>query len=54
MPATAEGTRRFADRFKTSTAAGHYTQQQGLMMSSIGLGGWHLALPFADQLVLVP
>lgn len=38
MPATPEGTRRYADRMKSVTAPGHFSEQQGLMMSSIGAG----------------
>src|SRR5215831_13076926 len=38
MGATPEATRRFAQRFKESTAEGHFREQQGLLMSSIGAG----------------
>jgi aryl-alcohol dehydrogenase-like predicted oxidoreductase len=38
MGATLEATRRFAQRFKESTAEGHFREQQGLWMSSIGAG----------------
>jgi aryl-alcohol dehydrogenase-like predicted oxidoreductase len=36
--ATAEGTRRYADRLGGVTARGHFRQQQQLCMSTIGLG----------------
>ncbi|PYP85955.1 MAG: hypothetical protein DMF61_15390 [Blastocatellia bacterium AA13] len=36
--ATPEGTRRYSERFGSVTAAGHFRRQQGLWMSSIGLG----------------
>src|SRR5581483_10726123 len=36
--ATAEGTRRYAARLASMTAASHFRQQQELFMSSIGLG----------------
>ncbi|HYP26545.1 MAG TPA: aldo/keto reductase [Blastocatellia bacterium] len=36
--ATPEGTRRYADRLASITAPGHFREQQGLCMSSIGLG----------------
>jgi aryl-alcohol dehydrogenase-like predicted oxidoreductase len=38
MPATSDGTRQFANRFKDSVAAGYFSEQQGLTMSSIGVG----------------
>ena len=38
MPATPEGTLRYADRLKGRVAPGHFHEAQGLMMSSIGLG----------------
>lgn len=38
MPATTEGTKRYAERFKASAANGYFSQQQGLTMSSVGLG----------------
>ena len=38
MGATPEATRRFADRFKDSTAEGHFRLQHDLTMSSIGIG----------------
>src|SRR5215471_12985267 len=38
MGATTESTRRYAERFKDSIARGHFREQQGLMMSSIGVG----------------
>jgi aryl-alcohol dehydrogenase-like predicted oxidoreductase len=36
--ATPEGTRRYAARLTSATCAGHFREQQGLSMSSIGLG----------------
>jgi aryl-alcohol dehydrogenase-like predicted oxidoreductase len=36
--ATPEGTRRFAQRMNSTTARGHFREQHGLLMSSIGLG----------------
>jgi aryl-alcohol dehydrogenase-like predicted oxidoreductase len=36
--ATSEGTKKYAARFATRTAAGHFRQQQGLWLSSIGIG----------------
>src|SRR5436305_14374576 len=36
--ATTAGTRRYAARLASITAAGHFRQQQNLSMSSIGLG----------------
>src|SRR5215213_1389632 len=36
--ATPEGTRRYADRLASITAPGHFREQQGLCMSTIGLG----------------
>ena len=36
--ATAEGTRRYAERLRAITAPGHFRNQRGLLMSSIGLG----------------
>ena len=36
--ATSEGTLRYAERLQSSTAHGHFHKQQGLCMSSIGLG----------------
>jgi aryl-alcohol dehydrogenase-like predicted oxidoreductase len=38
MAATAEATQRFAERHKENVADGHFRKQQGLMMSSIGVG----------------
>ncbi|PYS56024.1 MAG: hypothetical protein DMG13_01400 [Acidobacteria bacterium] len=38
MSATPEATTRFSERMKLLTAPGHFRQQQGLMMSSMGLG----------------
>jgi aryl-alcohol dehydrogenase-like predicted oxidoreductase len=38
MPATAEGTKRYAERLKATTAAGHFREEQNLTMSSVGLG----------------
>jgi len=38
MSATLEGTRRFAERFQATTAAGHFRERHGLVMSSIGIG----------------
>jgi aryl-alcohol dehydrogenase-like predicted oxidoreductase len=38
MGATPEATRRYAERLKNSVAEGHFREQQGLMMSSIGVG----------------
>ncbi len=36
--ATAEGTRRYAQRFAARSAPGHFREQQGLVLSSIGIG----------------
>ena len=36
--ATAAGTRRYAKRLESATAAGHFREQQELFMASIGLG----------------
>jgi aryl-alcohol dehydrogenase-like predicted oxidoreductase len=36
--ATPEGTRRYAARFAGKAAEGHFREQQGLLMSSIGIG----------------
>ncbi|MDQ3801573.1 MAG: aldo/keto reductase [Acidobacteriota bacterium] len=36
--ATAEGTRRFAERFRDIAASGHFREAQGLTVSSIGIG----------------
>jgi aryl-alcohol dehydrogenase-like predicted oxidoreductase len=36
--ATPEGTRRYAERFSSATAEGHFRQQQELCISTIGLG----------------
>ena len=36
--ATPQGTERYAERFTNRAAAGHFRQQQGLQLSSIGLG----------------
>ncbi len=36
--ATPEGTRRYAERFAGRAAAGHFREQQGLLLSSIGIG----------------
>lgn len=36
--ATSEGTRRFAARFPDLSAAGHFRERQGLLISSIGVG----------------
>lgn len=36
--ATSEGTRKYAARLTSATCAGHFREQQGLCMSSIGLG----------------
>ena len=36
--ATPEGTLRYAERFQSTTALGHFHKQQGLCVSSIGLG----------------
>ena len=38
MGATLEATRRYARRMKASIGEGHFREQQGLLMSSIGLG----------------
>jgi aryl-alcohol dehydrogenase-like predicted oxidoreductase len=38
MGATPEATRRYAERFRGSAAPGHFREQHGLMMSSIGVG----------------
>lgn len=36
--ATAEGTRRFAEKFRDAAASGHFRDAQGLTVSSIGIG----------------
>ena len=36
--ATAESTKRYADRFNGSAAAGHFRQVQSLALSSLGIG----------------
>jgi aryl-alcohol dehydrogenase-like predicted oxidoreductase len=36
--ATLEGTRRYAARFAGKAAEGHFREQQGLLMSSVGIG----------------
>lgn len=36
--ATSEGTRKYAARFANRAAAGHFREQQGLWLSSIGIG----------------
>lgn len=36
--ATPDGTRKYAARFATRAAAGHFREQQGLWLSSIGIG----------------
>lgn len=36
--ATLEGTARYRDRFKDTAAAGHFRQEQGLWLSSVGIG----------------
>lgn len=36
--ATPEGTRRYAERLGSTAAPGHFTHQQGLWMSTIGIG----------------
>src|SRR5678815_4235585 len=38
MGATLDATRRFADRFKELADAGHFREQHGLVLSSIGVG----------------
>jgi len=38
MMATLEGTLRYAERLKGRVAGGHFREEQGLLMSSIGLG----------------
>lgn len=38
MGAMPEATRRFAERFKDTTAIGHFREQHDLMLSSIGIG----------------
>src|SRR5437016_12075953 len=38
MGATLEATERFAERTRRTTGPGHFRLQQGLLMSSIGLG----------------
>ena len=38
--ATLEGTTRYRDRFKDSVARGHFRQQHGLVLSSIGSGSY--------------
>src|SRR3989442_7128372 len=36
--ATAEGTRRYADRFRARAASGHFRETQGLLLPSLGIG----------------
>jgi aryl-alcohol dehydrogenase-like predicted oxidoreductase len=36
--ATSDGTKKYAARFETRAAAGHFREQQGLWLSSIGIG----------------
>lgn len=36
--ATTEGTRRYAERFAGRVAGGHFREQQGLLLSSLGIG----------------
>ena len=36
--ATAEGTRRFADRFRARAASGHFRETRGLVLPSLGIG----------------
>lgn len=36
--ATTEGTSRYAERFASQTAPGHFRRQQGLLVSTIGIG----------------
>src|SRR6202795_3054474 len=36
--ATSEGTKKYAARFAARAAAGHFREQQGLWLSSIGIG----------------
>src|SRR2546427_5714050 len=36
--ATADGTRRYADRFRTRAASGHFRETQGLVLPSLGIG----------------
>ena len=36
--ATAEGTRRYAEKFRAQAADGHFRQAQGLTLSSLGIG----------------
>src|ERR1017187_4374857 len=36
--ATSDGTKKYAARFATRAAAGHFREQQGLWLSSIGIG----------------
>src|SRR5688572_4354681 len=36
--ATLEGTRRYRDRFKDRVAQDHFREQQGLLLSSLGIG----------------
>ncbi len=47
MPATTEGTKRYAERFEASAAKGYFSEQQGLTMSSVGLGTY-LGKPDAE------
>jgi hypothetical protein len=36
--ATPEGTQKYAGRFSSRAAAGHFRTQQGFLLSSIGIG----------------
>ena len=36
--ATSDGTKKYAARFEPRAAAGHFREQQGLWLSSIGIG----------------
>src|SRR5215510_12661261 len=38
VAATSESTRRYAERFRATAATGHFREQQGLTLSSIGIG----------------
>src|SRR5437016_3306786 len=38
MAATTEATRRYAGKFRDTLAQGHFREQHGLFMSSIGVG----------------
>ena len=40
LKATTEGTAGYCERFRRQTAEGHFRQEQGLWMSSIGLGSY--------------